>query len=145
MVMMMTAMTNKTTMKPTSVTIPMPLPTRDDYRHGMNKLRHQIDCPVLSPDDQAMADELRDYDWSAQTRARTPAMPKPERPTVDDYLKKQYQANMLARYPEFEATTETDIATLQHQMSQMYVFNMIVVMLLGLLLILGGWMLLMML
>lgn len=145
MVMMMTAMTNKTTMKPTGGWIPTPLPTRDDYRHGMNKLRDQIDCPVLSPDDQAMADELRGYEWSAQTRFGTPAMPKPERPTVDDYLKKQYQANMLARYPEFEATTETDIATLQHQMSQMYVFNMIVVMLLGLLLILGGWMLLMML
>jgi len=145
MVMMMTAMTNKTTAKFSGGWIATPLPTRDDYRDGMNKLRDQIDCPVLSPDDQAMADELRGYEWSAQTRFGTPAMPKPERPTVDDYLKKQYQANMLARYPEFEATTETDIATLQHQMSQMYVFNMIVVMLLGLLLILGGWMLLMML
>lgn len=143
MVMMMTAMTNKTTMKPTSVTIPMPLPTRDEYRDGMNKLRAELNCPVLSLEEDDIADELRDYDWSAESASLAAQTPK--RPTVSDYLKKQYQANMLARYPEFEATTETDIATLQHQMSQMYVFNMIVVMLLGLLLILGGWMLLMML
>lgn len=144
MVMMMTAMTNKTMTKPTSVTIPMPLPTRDDYRDGMNKLRHRINCPVLSPDDQAMADELRGYDWSAQTRAGTPAMPKPERPTVDDYLKKQYQANMLARYPEFECRTDCDITKLKQQVAQMLVFNRIVVIFLGLALISGGWMLLMM-
>ena len=119
------------------------LPTRDEYRDGMNKLREQLDCPVLSVDEQALADDVSEYDWSAERRR--PAATMPKRPSVDDYLKKQYQKNMLARYPEFEATTETDIATLRHQMSQMYVFNMIVVMLLGLLLILGGWMLLMML
>ena len=140
MVMMMT----NTTMKkpPNTLNVPV-LPSADDYRDGMNKLRHRINCPVLSPDDQAMADELRDYDWSAQTRAGTPAMPKPERPTVDDYLKKQYQANMLARYPEFEVTTETDIATLQHQMSQMYVFNIVIVLLLAVMLV-GSWLLFLM-
>ena len=142
MVMMMTAMTNKTMTKPTSVTIPMPLPTRDDYRDGMNKLRHRINCPVLSPDDQAMADELREFDWNAQPRARMSAMS--ERPTVSDYLKKQYRENMLARYPEFECRTDCDITKLKQQVAQMLVFNRIVVIFLGLALISGGWMLLMM-
>lgn len=113
------------------------LPTRDEYRDGMNQLRAQLDCPVLSVDDQALADDLREYDWSAEHSS--PAMPMPKRPSVDDYLKKQYQKNMLARYPEFERRTDCDIAQLKRALDQMYVFNAIVVMLLAVLLLFTVW------
>lgn len=102
------------------------LPTRDEYRDGMNKLREQLDCPVLSVDEQALADDLSEYDWSAEHSS--PAATIPKRPSVDDYLKQQYQKNMLARYPEFERRTDTDIAALKHALDQMYVFNVIMVM-----------------
>ena len=66
-------------------------------------------------------------------------MPMPKRPSVDDYLKKQYQKNMLARYPEFERRTDCDIAQLKRALDQMYVFNAIVVMLLAVLLLFTVW------
>lgn len=102
------------------------LPTRDEYRDGMNKLREQLDCPVLSVDEQALADDLSEYDWSAEHSS--PAATMPKRPSVDDYLKQQYQKNMLARYPDFECRTDKDIAALKHALDQMYVFNVIMVM-----------------
>ena len=102
------------------------LPTRDEYRDGMNKLREQLDCPVLSVDEQALADDLSEYDWSAEHSS--PAATIPKRPSVDDYLKQQYQKNMLARYPDFECRTDKDIAALKHALDQMYVFNVIMVM-----------------
>ena len=138
MVMMMT----NTTMKkpPTPLDVPV-LPSADDYRDGMNKLRAKTNCPVLSTDEQAMADELREFDWDAPAHDD---YPHPLRSSVDEYLKQQYQANMLARYPNFEATTENDIAKLKLQMDQMYVFNMVIVVLLGLLLALGVWLMFLM-
>lgn len=102
------------------------LPTRDEYRDGMNKLREQLDCPVLSVNEQALADDLSEYDWSAEHSS--PAATMPKRPSVDDYLKQQYQKNMLARYPDFECRTDKDIAALKHALDQMYVFNVIMVM-----------------
>ena len=102
------------------------LPTRDEYRDGMNKLREQLDCPVLSVDEQALADDLSEYDWSAEHSS--PAATIPKRPSVDDYLKQQYQKNMLARYPDFECRTDKDIAALKNAVDQMYVFNVIMVM-----------------
>lgn len=102
------------------------LPTRDEYRDSMNKLREQLDCPVLSVDEQALADDLSEYDWSAEHSS--PAATMPKRPSVDDYLKQQYQKNMLARYPDFECRTDKDIAALKHALDQMYVFNVIMVM-----------------
>lgn len=102
------------------------LPTRDEYRDGMNKLREQLDCPVLSVDEQALADDLSEYDWSAEHSS--PAATIPKRPSVDDYLQQQYQKNMLARYPDFECRTDKDIAALKHALDQMYVFNVIMVM-----------------
>ena len=102
------------------------MPTRDEYRDGMNKLREQLDCPVLSVDEQALADDLSEYDWSAERSS--PAATMPKRPSVDDYLKQQYQKNMLARYPDFECRTDKDIAALKHALDQMYVFNVIMVM-----------------
>lgn len=132
MVMIMTATTKK---MPDPLILPM-MPARETYRNGMNKLRAQIDCPVLSLEEDDIADELRDYDWEVQSAS--PAAKIPKRPTVSDYLKKQYQANMMARYPNFEATTENDIAKLKRTLDQMYVFNIIVVMLLAALLV-GGW------
>ena len=102
------------------------LPMRDEYRDGMNKLREQLDCPVLSVDEQALADDLSEYDWSAEHSS--PAATIPKRPSVDDYLQQQYQKNMLARYPDFECRTDKDIAALKHALDQMYVFNVIMVM-----------------
>lgn len=102
------------------------LPTRDEYRDGMNKLREQLDCPVLSVDEQALADDLSEYDWSAEHSS--PAATMPKRPSVDNYLKQQYQKNMLARYPDFECRTDKDIAALKNAVDQMYVFNVIMVM-----------------
>ena len=128
----MTATTKK---MPDPLILPM-MPARETYRNGMNKLRAQIDCPVLSLEEDDIADELRDYDWEVQSAS--PAAKIPKRPTVSDYLKKQYQANMLARYPEFERRTDGDIAQLKRTLDQMYVFNIIVVMLLAALLV-GGW------
>ena len=128
----MTATTKK---MPDPLILPM-MPARETYRDGMNKLRAQIDCPVLSLEEDDIADELRDYDWEVQSAS--PAAKIPKRPTVSDYLKKQYQANMLARYPEFERRTDGDIAQLKRTLDQMYVFNIIVVMLLAALLV-GGW------
>ena len=116
------------------------MPTRDEYRDGMNKLREQLDCPVLSVDEQALADDLSEYDWSAERSS--PAATMPKRPSVDDYLKQQYQKNMLARYPDFECRTDKDIAALKHALDQMYVFSAIVVMLLALVLLFGVWQLL---
>lgn len=137
----MTMTTNKTDTQSAAADAPV-LPSADDYREGMNKLRHRINCPVLSADEQAIADDLRDYDWEAQSAS--PAAKIPKRPTVSDYLKKQYQANMLARYPNFEATTENDIAMLKHKMDQMFVFNTVITMLLGILLVLGFWLIFLM-
>lgn len=118
------------------------LPTRDEYRDGMNKLREQLDCPVLSVDEQALADDLSEYDRSAEHSS--PAATIPKRPSVDDYLKQQHQKNMLARYPNFEATTENDIAKLKLQMDQMFVFNTVVVVFLGVLCALGLWLIFLM-
>ena len=92
----------------------------------MNKLREQLDRPVLSVDEQALADDLSEYDWSAEHSS--PAATIPKRPSVDDYLKQQYQKNMLARYPDFECRTDKDIAALKHALDQMYVFSVIMVM-----------------
>ena len=138
MVMMMT----NTTMKkpPAPLDVPV-LPSADDYRDGMNKMRAKINCPLLSTDEQAMADELREFDWDAPAHDD---YPHPLRPSVDEYLKQQYQACMLARYPDFEVATENDIAKLKLQMDQMYVFNMVIVVLLGLLLALGVWLMFLM-
>lgn len=35
---------------------------------------------------------------------------------------------MMARYPEFERRTDTDVAAIKQALDQMYVFNIIVVM-----------------
>lgn len=116
------------------------LPTREEYRHGINKMRDEMSCPVLRIKEEDIGQELRDYDWSAQPESPASAIPK--RPSVNDYLKKQYQKNMLARYPEFERRTDCDIAQLKRALDQMYVFNAIVVMLLALVLLVGVWQLL---
>ena len=116
------------------------LPTREEYRHGINKMRAELSCPVLRIDEEDIGQELRDYDWNAQPESPASAIPK--RPSVNEYLKKQYQKNMLARYPEFERRTDCDIAQLRRALDQMYVFNAIVVMLLALVLLLGLWQLL---
>ena len=123
--MTMTTMMKKTDAQSVPPTVPA-LPTRDEYRDGMNKLREQLDCPVLSVDEQALADDLSEYDWSAEHSS--PAATMPKRPSVDDYLKQQYQKNMLARYPDFECRTDKDIAALKNAVDQMYVFNVIMVM-----------------
>ena len=123
--MTMTTMMKKTDAQSVRQAMPT-LPTRDEYRDGMNKLREQLDCPVLSVDEQALADDLSEYDWSAERSS--PAATMPKRPSVDDYLKQQYQKNMLARYPDFECRTDKDIAALKHALDQMYVFNVIMVM-----------------
>ena len=138
MVMMMT----NTTMKkpPTPLDVPV-LPSADDYRDGMNKLRAKTNCPVLSTDEQALADELREFDWDAPAHDD---YPHALRPSVDEYLKELYQKNMLARYPDFEAATENDIAKLKLQMDQMYVFNMVIVVFLGVLCALGLWLIFLM-
>lgn len=138
MVMMMT----NTTMKKPSAPLDVPvLPTADDYREGMNKMRARINCPVLSIDEQALADELREFDTTAQTHDDVPPV---DRLNVAEYLKQQYQANMLARYPNFEATTENDIATLKLKVDQMFVFNTVVVVFLGVLCALGLWLIFLM-
>ena len=92
----------------------------------MQKLRETIDCPVLSADEQALADELRGYDWSAEATDSSKTGADRDRQSVDDYLKQQYQQNMLARYPEFERRTDSDIQALKLAVDQMYVFNVIV-------------------
>lgn len=123
--MTMTTTMNRTAAQSVRPTIPT-LPSRDEYRDGMNKLREQLDCPVLSVDEQALADDLSEYDWSAEHSS--PAATIPKRPSVDDYLKQQYQKNMLARYPDFECRTDKDIAALKNAVDQMYMFNVIMVM-----------------
>lgn len=61
MVMIMTTIMREKDMQATPTSAPV-MPTRQGYRDGMNKLRARINCPVLSPDDQAIADELREFD-----------------------------------------------------------------------------------
>lgn len=139
MVMTMTTTMNRTAAQSVRPTAPT-LPTRDEYRDGMKKLRDKLSCPVLIVDEQALADDLLEYDWSVERNSSIATTPK--RPSVDDYLKQQYQKNMLARYPEFERRTDTDIAALKHALDQMYVFSAIVVMLLALVLLFGVWQLL---
>ena len=130
-------MTNTTMKKPPApLDVPV-LPTADDYRDGINKMRAKVNCPVLTTDEQAMADELLEFDATAQTHDDFPTT---HRPSVDEYLKQQYQKNMLERYPNFEAKTETDIAALRHQMCQTYVFNMVLMLILAVLLV-GSWLL----
>ena len=71
-------------------------------------------------------------------------IPTTHRPSVDEYLKQQYQANLLARYPKFEATTENDIATLKLKVDQMFVFNAVIVVFLAVLTALGLWLIFLM-
>lgn len=123
--MTMTIMMKKTDAQSVRQAMPT-LPTRDEHRDSMKKLRDKLNCPVLSVDEQALADDLSEYDWSAEHSS--PAATIPKRPSVDDYLKQQYQKNMLARYPDFECRTDKDIAALKHALDQMYVFNVIMVM-----------------
>lgn len=123
--MTMTTMMKKTDAQSVRQAMPT-LPTRDEHRDSMKKLRDKLNCPVLSVDEQALADDLLEYDWSAEHSS--PAATMPKRPSVDDYLKQQYQKNMLARYPEFERRTDKDIAALKHALDQMYVFSVIMVM-----------------
>ena len=123
MVMMMT----NTTMKKPPVPLDVPvLPSADDYRDGMNKMRAKINCPVLSADEQVMADELREFDWDAPAHDD---YPHGLRPSVDEYLKQQYQACMLARYPDFEAQTASDITALKHEISRLSDVNKVMVLL----------------
>lgn len=125
MVMTMTTTMNRTAAQSVRPTIPT-LPSRDEYRDGMNKLRDKLNCPVLSVDEQALADDLLEYDWSVERNSSIATTPK--RPSVDDYLKQQYRDNMLARYPDFECRTDKDIAALKNAVDQMYMFNVIMVM-----------------
>lgn len=160
MVMMMTTTTKKST-APLDVPV---LPSADDYREGMDKMRAKINCPVLSKEEQvlasslgelrahttssklstdaqALADELLEFDATAQSHDDLPPV---DRLNVAEYLKEQYQTNMLARYPNFEATTENDIAMLKLKMDQMFVFNTVIAMFLGVLLVLGFWLIFLM-
>lgn len=121
----MTTTMNRTAAQSVRPTAPT-LPTRDEYRDGMNKLRDKLSCPVLSVDEQALADDLLEYDWSVERNSSIATTPK--RPSVDDYLKQQYRDNMLARYPDFECRTDKDIAALKNAVDQMYMFNVIMVM-----------------
>ena len=123
--MTMTTTMNRTAAQSVRPTIPT-LPSRDEYRDGMNKLRDKLNCPVLSVDEQALADDLLEYDWSVERNSSIATTPK--RPSVDDYLKQQYRDNMLARYPDFECRTDKDIAALKNAVDQMYMFNVIMVM-----------------
>ena len=125
MVMTMTTTMNRTAAQSVRPTVPT-LPSRDEYRDGMNKLRDKLNCPVLSVDEQALADDLLEYDWSVERNSSIATTPK--RPSVDDYLKQQYRDNMLARYPDFECRTDKDIAALKNAVDQMYMFNVIMVM-----------------
>ena len=76
--------------------------------------------------DAEFAKELRDYDWSAEATDSSKPSANRDRLSVDEYLKQQYQQNLLARYPEFERRTDSDIQALKLAVDQMYVFNVIV-------------------
>lgn len=81
------------------------------------------------------AEELRDFDWcdpSSIVPNQTDGTPN------DPSLKQRYQEIMLARYPEFEAQTATDITELKHEVSRLSDMNKVMVwLLLGVMLIQG--------
>lgn len=107
-----------------------------------NEIPTQRSCSTLGlKQDVNIADELLTFNWEPKSHDDFPTA---DRLSVGEYLKQQYRDNMLARYPNFEATTENDIARLKLEMDQMFVFNMIIVMLLGVLIVLGGWLLILM-
>lgn len=86
------------------------MPTNQDYAQGMNKLRATIDCPVLSLDEQVLADELADMDVMSEKRnnqSRTDVYDNglKNRMSVADFLKAQHRENLLKRLPRFEQDT----------------------------------------
>lgn len=109
--MTMTTMMKKTDAQSVPPTVPA-LPTRDEYRDGMNKLREQLDCPVLSVDEQALADTLASYpplratetvipdDWAIDQRKASK-----KRQSVAEFLKAQHREDLLKRMPRFEQET----------------------------------------
>lgn len=81
------------------------------------------------------AEELRNFDWCAPSSI----VPSPADDTPNDHsLKQRYQRNMLARYPDFEAQTATDIAELKNEVSRLSDMNKVMVwLLLGVMFIQG--------
>lgn len=119
MVMMMT---NATTKKPTApLDVPV-LPTADDYRDGMNKMRAKINCPALSADEQALADELCEFDWRAPAHDD---YPHELCPSVDEYLKQQYLENTVRRFGVFEASTDAELETLRQRLNKQSTINLL--------------------
>lgn len=79
------------------------------------------------------AEELRNFDWYGSSNI----VPSQTEGALNNHtLKQRYQENMLARYPEFEAQTATDITELKHAVSRLSDMNKVMVwLLLGVMLI----------
>lgn len=78
------------------------------------------------------AEELRNFDWCDSSNiASSHTDSKPSNHTPSDHaLKQEYQENMLARYPDFEVQTATDITELKHEVSRLSDMNKVVLWLL---------------
>lgn len=106
------------------------MPSADEYREGMDRLRAEIDCPVLGVNamspvaqaDLAHANEsmqsmnlLADADDLAMNK-RCSCAAKRSRPSADEYLKAQHREALLKRLPAFEQNTITEIEELKQEM-----------------------------
>lgn len=85
------------------------------------------DQTSISHTHNTTAEELRNFDWCGSSNI----VPSQTEGTPNDLsLKQRYQENMLARYPEFEAQTATDITELKHEVSRLSDINKVMVWLL---------------
>ena len=110
------------------------LPTRDEYRDGMNKLRVKIDCPVLGCPQEQLAKELTelpslrvdlaDDAADAEQRAST------KRKTVAEYLKERHREEMFKRWPQFEQDTQDQLSRMSAEIDslifKLFITNLII-------------------
>ena len=75
------------------------------------------------------AEELRNFDWYTSSNiASSHTDSKPSNHTPSNHaLKQEYQENMLARYPDFEVQTATDITELKHEVRRLSDMNKVMV------------------
>lgn len=118
--------------KPSDVTIAMP--TSEEYRDGINKLRVKIDCPVLGCPQEQLAKELTelpslrvdlaDDAADAEQRAST------KRKTVAEYLKERHREEMFKRWPQFEQDTQDQLSRMSAEIDslifKLFITNLII-------------------
>ncbi|MGP4950731.1 hypothetical protein ACTXGO_00960 [Psychrobacter sp. T6-1] len=105
------------------------MPSADEYAQGMKKLRARANCPVLSPEETLLAEELSDIDLDMPNAPQPESTPgkrmlwtdeyhqgkATKRPTVAEYLADQRRKDMIDRMPDFERFTHNELRGLKKE------------------------------